>query len=66
MTPWFLRNLSVIGAPLSSAGTQAAWLCNYDELFAYGVHFDVNHLLGCGLDQVLLASLTASHQAWCI
>ena len=57
MTPWFLRNLGVIGAPLSSAGTQAAWLCNYDELFAYGVRFDVNHLLGCGLDQVLLAKL---------
>lgn len=57
MIPWFLRNLSVIGAPLSSAGAQAAWLCSYDELFTYGVRFDVNHLLGCGLDQVLLARL---------
>jgi hypothetical protein len=57
MTPWFLRNLSVIGAPLSSAGAQAAWLCNYDELFSYGVRFDVNHLLGCGLDQVVLTRL---------
>ncbi|MBI5564812.1 MAG: hypothetical protein HY870_07955, partial [Chloroflexi bacterium] len=57
MTPWFLRNLGVIGAPLSSAGTQAAWLCNYDELFAYGVRFDVNHLLGCGVGQVVLTRL---------
>jgi len=57
MTPWFLRNLSVIGAPLSSAGTQAAWLCNYDELFTYGVRFDFNHLLSCGLGAVLLAKL---------
>jgi hypothetical protein len=57
MAPWFWRNLGVIGAPLSGAGTQAAWLCNYDELFAYGVRFDVNHLLGCGLDQVLLTRL---------
>ena len=57
MAPWFIRNLSVIGAPLSSAGTQAAWLCNYDELFTYGARFDVNHLLGCGLDRVLLTRL---------
>jgi 4-amino-4-deoxy-L-arabinose transferase-like glycosyltransferase len=55
--PWFLRNLAVIGTPLSSAGSQALWLCRYDELFAYGVRFDVNHLLDCGFDDVLLAKL---------
>ena len=43
--------------PLSSAGAQAAWLCNYDELFAYGARFDVNHLLGCGLDQIVVTRL---------
>lgn len=58
MTPWFLRNLSVIGTPLASAGTQAAWLCNYDELFTYGARFDFNHLLSCGFGAVLLAKLT--------
>jgi hypothetical protein len=47
MTPWFLRNLSVIGAPLSPAGTQTIWLCHYDELFAYGKTFNLAHLLGC-------------------
>jgi hypothetical protein len=57
MAPWFVRNLSVIGAPLSSAGTQAAWLCHYDELFTYGVRLDVQHLIGCGLDHVLAAKL---------
>ena len=57
MTPWFIRNLSVIGAPLSSAGTQAAWVCNYDELFSYGVRFDVSHLIGCGLAQILAAKI---------
>ena len=55
--PWFVRNIEVIGAPLSSAGTQTLWLCNYDELFAYGTRFDLNHLLGCGLDRVVLAKL---------
>ena len=48
MLPWFLRNLSVIGAPLSTAGSQTIWLCNYDELFAYGRQFDLSHLLSCG------------------
>jgi 4-amino-4-deoxy-L-arabinose transferase-like glycosyltransferase len=48
MLPWFARNLSVIGTPLSTAGTQTIWMCNYDELFAYGQQFDLAHLLGCG------------------
>jgi 4-amino-4-deoxy-L-arabinose transferase-like glycosyltransferase len=48
MLPWFVRNLNVIGAPLSTAGSQAIWLCNYDELFAYGKAFNLAHLLGCG------------------
>jgi hypothetical protein len=47
MLPWFLRNLSVIGVPLSTAGSQTIWLCSYDELFAYGQSFDLAHLLGC-------------------
>ncbi len=48
MLPWFWRNLNVIGAPLSTAGSQTIWMCNYDELFAYGQQFDLAHLLGCG------------------
>jgi hypothetical protein len=47
LLPWFIRNLNVIGSPLSSAGTQAVWMCNYDELFSYDAQFDVNHLLNC-------------------
>jgi hypothetical protein len=48
MLPWFARNLGVIGAPLSTTGSQTIWMCNYDELFAYGQQFDLAHLLGCG------------------
>jgi 4-amino-4-deoxy-L-arabinose transferase-like glycosyltransferase len=48
MLPWFWRNISVIGAPLSTAGSQAMWLCTYDELFAYGQTFDLAHWLSCG------------------
>jgi len=57
MTPWFMRNISVIGAPLSSAGTQAAWVCNYDELFSFNARLDLNHLIGCGIDRVMLTKL---------
>ncbi len=57
MLPWFIRNLTAIGAPLSSAGAQTLWLCSYDELFAYGARFDLNHLLGCGIDRVVLAKI---------
>lgn len=48
MLPWFVRNLSIIGTPLSTAGSQTIWMCNYDELFAYGQQFDLAHLLSCG------------------
>ena len=48
MLPWFAHNLNTIGTPLSTAGSQAMWLCNYDELFAYGKPFDFTHLLNCG------------------
>jgi len=35
MTPWFLRNISVFGTPLSPGGNHALWLTNYDETFSY-------------------------------
>ena len=57
--PWFARNVGVIGAPLSSAGLKAAWLCNYDERFLYDVPLDFNHLLGCGIDHVVLDKLNS-------
>ncbi len=35
MSPWFLRNLLVVGAPLAPNGARALWLTNYNELFTY-------------------------------
>ncbi len=32
-TPWFLRNLWVMGAPLPSGGVQTLWLTTYDDIF---------------------------------
>ncbi len=57
MLPWFSRNVNAIGSPLSSAGAQMAWVCNYNELFTYNAHFDMNHLIGCGMDKVVGAKL---------
>lgn len=31
--PWFLRNLTLIGAPLASGGTLTLWLTTYDDIF---------------------------------
>jgi len=36
MGPWFIRNLNVIGTPLSPAGMKTLWLTTYDDLFCYG------------------------------
>jgi hypothetical protein len=35
MTPWFVRNLGVIGSPLPVGGTQSIWFTEYDDLFNY-------------------------------
>lgn len=35
MGPWYLRNLSVYGAPMSPSGSRALWLTNYEETFTY-------------------------------
>ncbi|RMG90225.1 MAG: hypothetical protein D6712_00230 [Chloroflexi bacterium] len=35
MTPWFLRMISVNGAPLPVGGMQSIWFTSYDDLFSY-------------------------------
>lgn len=35
MGPWYARNLSVFGSIMSSSGSHALWLTNYDETFIY-------------------------------
>jgi hypothetical protein len=65
MLPWFLRNLDATGTLLSTAGSQTIWLCNYDEMFAYGQRFDPNHLLSCGnLPATRLNGVTSGAVHW--
>jgi hypothetical protein len=35
MGPWFIRNYSVFGTPLSPGGSKMFWLTSYDQLFSY-------------------------------
>jgi hypothetical protein len=34
-TPWFLRNVFVVGAPLAPGGGRTLWLTNYDDIFTF-------------------------------
>ncbi len=59
MAPWFLRNLSLIGAPLSPAGTSTIWLRNYDDLFCYGCDLSWRSYLAWGWGNILRSKLWA-------
>jgi uncharacterized membrane protein SirB2 len=57
MGGWFARNLSVLGRPLPTAGTQSLFLTTYDDLFAYGRSFDLGTLLDWGLENIVTSRL---------
>jgi hypothetical protein len=59
MLPWFVRNLAVIGAPLSPAGTKTLWLTNYDDLFCYGCDLSPHSYLAWGWGNILRSKLWA-------
>ena len=60
MTPWFLRNLSVIGTPLSPAGIKTLWLTNYDDLFCYSCDLSLRSYLAWGWPEILQSKLWAA------
>jgi len=35
MGPWMLRNLTVLGTPMTPGGLQSMWITEYDALFSY-------------------------------
>lgn len=35
MSPWFLRNIAAVGAPLPVGGAQGIWYAEYNDLFNY-------------------------------
>ena len=59
MGPWFLRNLALIGAPLSPAGTKTLWLRVYDDLFCYGCDLSLSSYVAWGWGNILHSKLNA-------
>ena len=57
MTPWFIRNWRVWERPLPISGTQTIFLTTYDDLFAYGRSFNLNHFLEWGWGNILQSKL---------
>jgi len=45
MSPWFLRNYLVTGTPLPGGGLQTMFLREYNDIFAYGIDFDLAYYL---------------------
>lgn len=59
MAPWFLRNVNMIGAPLSPAGAKTLWLTNYDDLFCYHCDLSLHSYLAWGWPNILQSKLVA-------
>ena len=59
MLPWFARNVSEIGAPLPTGGTQTIWLRGYNELVSYPPSASASAFWNWGLDNILQSRLEA-------
>jgi len=60
MTPWFLRNWLVFGAPLGTGSNRALWLTSYNQLFSYPpAHLTFQDWWASGLISILRARLWA-------
>lgn len=53
MTPWFVRNLNVVGTLLPVGGTQSIWFTRYDDLFNYPVDSNPATFFADGLGLLL-------------
>jgi hypothetical protein len=59
MLPWFVRNWTVIGAPLPTVGAKTIWLTTYDDLFSYGRELSLQTYLTWGWGNILRSKLDA-------
>jgi hypothetical protein len=59
MVPWFVRNVAVIGVPLSPAGSKTLWLTTYDDLFCYDCDLSLRSYLAWGWGNILRSKLWA-------
>jgi hypothetical protein len=49
MSPWFIRNLQLIGTPLPFGGTQTIWLTEYNDIFRFPPDNTVSRFFADGL-----------------
>ncbi|MBE0690743.1 MAG: hypothetical protein IH587_11545, partial [Anaerolineae bacterium] len=49
MSPWFIRNLSLVGTALPVGGARAMWFRTYDEIFSYPVASNPQSLFADGI-----------------
>ncbi|GAC1458006.1 MAG: hypothetical protein PVSMB4_17720 [Ktedonobacterales bacterium] len=59
MTPWFLRNLLLVGSPLPPGGLQTAWLRDYNDFFSYQLPLTPSTYLAWGIGSILASKVNA-------
>ena len=59
MSPWFIRNMSVVGAILPVGGLQTAWMREYNDLFNYPGTINLQTFLAWGIPNILRSRFDA-------
>ena len=59
MAPWFWRNWTVIGSPLSGASTKTIFLRSYADLFSYSADLSLGSYLAWGWRAIIQSKLSA-------
>jgi hypothetical protein len=59
MTPWLVRNVNELGAPLPAGGLQGIWFTEYDDIFTYPFNASPQIFFADGLSLLLQSRWTA-------
>jgi hypothetical protein len=59
LAPWFWRNWTVIGSPLSGASTKTIFLRSYADLFSYSADLSLGSYLAWGWRAIIQSKLSA-------
>lgn len=59
MTPWFVRNVLVLGTPLPLGGADTIWMRSYDDLVRYPPGSSLSEFLAWGVGPILRSRWTA-------
>jgi hypothetical protein len=59
MGPWMIRNVVVVGTPLSPAAAKTVWLTEYDDLFCYDCDLSPGSYLAWGWGNIFRSKLSA-------